>query len=256
MSSEKYRTCVLVAAMALSLATDRADIAGPFPDTLLSMPTSAENIAAGLEADAYATGLSAYIWGYPLVRMERVAREYTDVPSPKPPTSYCAPLNQIGWATSLATSAAKDMPTANNDTFYMSAVVDLSDGPFVLHVPDTNDRYYVVDVFDMWQNLEHYVGRRATGTKAGDFALIPPGWKGDVPTNVTRLDVNTSKVWLWGRLRVSPGEDVAPLLALQTQFSLRPLSEIANPEYNPRRKPWRRFPISMVTFSAFSAISE
>src|SRR6476660_6718891 len=107
MSSEKYRTCVLVAAMALSLATDRADIAGPFPDTLLSMPTSAENIAAGLEADAYATGLSAYIWGYPLVRMERVAREYTDVPSPKPPTSYCAPLNQIGWATSLATPAAK-----------------------------------------------------------------------------------------------------------------------------------------------------
>ena len=35
-----------------------------FPDPLLIAPTSLENIAAGLEADAYQTGLSAYIWGY------------------------------------------------------------------------------------------------------------------------------------------------------------------------------------------------
>ena len=89
------------------------------------MPTSQENIAAGLEEDAYQTGISAYIWGYPLVRMERVAREYTDVPNSKPPTSYRAPLNQLGWATALATPEAKDMPTSNNDTLYMSAVVSL-----------------------------------------------------------------------------------------------------------------------------------
>ena len=41
----------------------------------------------------------------------------------------------------------------------------------------------------MWQELEHYIGRRTTGTKAGNFALVPPGWKGELPAGVTRLDV-------------------------------------------------------------------
>ena len=118
--------------------------------------------------------------------MERVAREYTDVPSPKPVTSYRAPLNQIGWAQELATPAAKDMPTANNDTYYLSAIVTL-DEPYIVTVPDTNDRYYVIDVFNMWQELEHYIGRRATGTKAGQFAIVPPGWSGQLPPDVKSL---------------------------------------------------------------------
>ena len=152
-------------------------------------------LAKGLEADGYQLGISAYVWGYPLVRMERLAREYTDVPSPKPDTSYRAPLNQIGWAQELATPAAKDMPTANNDTYYLSAVVTL-DEPYIITVPDTNDRYYVIDVFNMWQELEHYIGRRTTGTKAGRFAIVPPGWNGQLPPDVKRLDVTTNKVWL------------------------------------------------------------
>lgn len=204
-----------------------------YPDPLLTTPTSVENIAAGLEADAYQTGLSAYLWGYALVRMEHVAREYTTVPDPKPLTSYRAPLNTIGWARELATPDAKDMPTANNDTFYMSAMVDLSE-PFVLTVPDTNDRYYVVNVFNMWHELEHYVGRRVTGTKASKFVLVPPGWKGDLPADIKRLDVTTRKVWLWGRLRVTQGEDLKPLYQLQEKFTLRPLSQANNEEYRPK----------------------
>ena len=117
------------------------------------------------------------------------------------------------------------MPTANNDTLYMSAVVDLTE-PYVLSVPDMGDRYYVVDVFDMWQELQHYIGRRTTGTKAGQFALVPPGWKGDLPKDVTRLDVSTSKVWLWGRMQVSPGDDMDKIHALQDAFDLRPLSKL------------------------------
>jgi hypothetical protein len=140
-----------------------------FEDKLVSTPGTPEVIAKGLEEDGYQLGISVYTWGYPLVRMERVIREYTTVPSPKPATSYRAPLNQIGWATELATPEAKDMPTANNDTFYMSAVVRL-DQPYILSVPDTHDRYYVINVFNMWQELEHYIGRRTTGTTAARYA--------------------------------------------------------------------------------------
>ena len=193
---------------------------------MLTTPATPEVLAKGLEADGYQLGVSAYTWGYPLVHMERVIRDYTDVPSPKPATSYRAPLNTIGWAAELATPAAKDMPTANNDTFYMSAVVKL-DTPYILSVPATGDRYYVVNIFNMWHELEHYIGRRTTGTKAGRYAIVPPGWSGQLPSDVKRLDVTTDKVWLWGRMRIAQGEPAAPVLDLQKQFRLEPLGASA-----------------------------
>lgn len=192
-----------------------------YPDALLTTPGTPEVFQKGLEADGYALGILAYTWGYPLVRMERVIRDYVDVPDPKAATSYRAPINQIGWARELATPDAKDMPTANNDTTYMSAVLKL-DQPYVLSVPDTGGRYYVVNVFNMWQELEHYIGSRTTGTKAGKYALVPPGWKGDLPADATRLNVKTDKIWLWGRLFVGQGESMDPIHALQDQFTLTP----------------------------------
>lgn len=195
-----------------------------YPDPLLTTPGTPEIVARGLEADGYALGILAYNWGYPLVRMERVIRDYIDVPDPKPATSYRAGLNRIGWARELATPAAKDMPTANNDTAYMSSVVKLTQ-PFILTVPDTRDRYYVINVFNMWQELEHYIGRRTTGTGAGKFVLVPPGWKGEVPADATRLDVQTDKVWLWGRITIAQGEDLGAVHSLQDQFKLMPLKE-------------------------------
>ncbi len=191
----------------------------PVDDALLTTPASPDVIATGLEADGYQLGISAYCWGYPLVRMERIVRSYSDVSSGVSETSYRAPINKIGWAGELATSSVTDMPTANNDTLYLSAVVMLEE-PFVLSVPDTADRYYVIDVFNMWQELEHYIGRRTTGTTAGHYVLVPPGWSGSVPADATRLDVSTTKVWLWGRLRLAQGEPIASVHALQDQFTL------------------------------------
>ena len=226
--------CLAAMIMAAALCASGA-AAEDYPDALLTTPVMPAILAQGAEADAYTQGIQAYVWGYPLVRMERVARQYTDVPANNPPTSYRAPLNEIGWARDLATAASKDMPTSNNDTFYMSAIVDLAE-PFILSVPDTNDRYYV-DVFNMWQELEHYIGRRTTGTKAGEFALVPPGWKGELPAGVTRLDVSTAKVWLWGRLRLTQGEDKAPVLALQKEFRLTPLSAFGKADAKPQTVP-------------------
>ncbi|TXR46877.1 DUF1254 domain-containing protein [Phyllobacterium endophyticum] len=214
---------ILAFVAAFSLSNSLAKSAEQFDDPLLTTPATPEVIAKGLEVDGYQLGVSAYSWGYPLVRMERVARSYSDVSGGVSATSYRAPLNKIGWAQELATPSAKDMPTANNDTYYMSAVVDL-DQPYILSVPDTGDRYYVINVFNMWQELEHYIGRRTTGTKAGRYVIVPPGWTGEVPSDAPRLDVSTDKVWLWGRLRVAQGEAVEPVHALQKQFTLAPAS--------------------------------
>lgn len=219
--------CITASAM---LFANSLAYAETYPDPQLTAVATPESIARSKEIDAYTLGVLAYEWGYPLVRMERVIRTYTEVPANKPATSYRAPLNQIGWATELATPAAKDMPTANSDTLYMSAVVTLTE-PYVLSVPDTADRYYVVNVFSMYQDCEHYIGRRATGTRAGRFAIIPPGWKGTLPAGVTPLNVTTDKVWLWGRIQVKQGEPLGPVKALQAKFDLRPLSQLGNASY-------------------------
>ncbi len=233
MTALRERPGCLAAVIAAAMLCASVAAAEDAPDALLTTPVTPAVLAQGAEADAYAQGVQAYVWGYPLVRMERVARQYTDVPANNPPTSYRAPLNAIGWARELATAASKDMPTSNNDTFYMSAIVDLTE-PFILSVPDTDDRYYVVDVFNMYQELEHYIGRRVTGTRPGNFALAPPGWKGELPAGVTRLDVTTDKIWLWGRLRLTQGEAVAPVLALQKEFRLTPLSVFGKTDAKPQ----------------------
>ena len=67
----------------------------------------------------------------------------------------------------------------NNDTIYSIAQVDVSGGPVLLRVPDTAGRYYVLQFVDAWTNNFAYVGRRATGTAAGSFLLVPPGWKSE-----------------------------------------------------------------------------
>lgn len=201
-----------------------------WPDPLLNAPVTPETTEKGLAVDAYVQGVQAWVWGYPLVRMERVMRDYTTVPDPLPDTSYRAPLNRIGWARRLADAQAFDMPTANNDTLYMSAVVDLTE-PYLLTVPDLDDRYYVINTFNMWQELEHYIGRRTTGTKAGTFALVPPGWEGTLPDGVTVLQISTSKVWLWGRLHVRPSDDYESLHAIQDAFDLRPLSALGQADW-------------------------
>ena len=49
----------------------------------------------------------------------------------------------------------------------------------LLSVPDSAGRYYVLQFVDAWTNNFAYVGKRATGTGARDFLLLPPDWEGD-----------------------------------------------------------------------------
>jgi hypothetical protein len=72
----------------------------------------------------------------------------------------------------------------NNDTLYLIAPLDLSGGPLVLHVPDTHDRYYVLQFVDAWTNNFAYIGRRATGTAEARYLLVPVGYQGEIPAGI------------------------------------------------------------------------
>lgn len=186
----------------------------------------AEQISQALNTESYTLGVNAYLWGSTLVRLERIARQYTDVSKPQLPTSYRAPLNQFGHARQLPGPKDTDMPTANQDTLYSSAILDLSQGPIVLSVPEVKGRYYVIDLFDMWHNLFKYVGTRATGSQPHQYLIVPPGWEkpNDLPYDLTIVEAPTSKVWLWGRTQVFGEQDYAAVHKIQDGYKLTPLA--------------------------------
>lgn len=197
-------------------------------DPVITTPATPQIIGAGLKSEAKALAILAYQWGYPLVRMEQTVRKYTTVEPHMSRSSFRAPVNQIGWSRQLPGPKDTDMPTANNDTYYMSAVLAL-DEPFLVSVPDTKDRYYVINVFDMYHNLTEYIGRRNTGTEAGEFWIVPPQWDKPLPKEAKMIiRPKTNKVWLWGRIAVAENEDVNQIYALQDQFKVEPISKVKN----------------------------
>jgi hypothetical protein len=81
----------------------------------------------------------AYLYGYPLVYNLGEIAKFPAGKSTILPGHL--PYNQFGPARELLDPAAKFV-TPNNDTLYLLAVADVGQGPLVLHVPDTSDRYY------------------------------------------------------------------------------------------------------------------
>ena len=174
------------------------------------------------EAQAFTLAVQAYIYGYPLVEMERTKRLSTGVSEPD--RKGRAPTNMFGHFADLADAAARDVVTPNNDTIYSIAWLDLSDQPVILHVPDMKGRYYVFQLLDAYTNNFENIARRKYGTNEADYAIVGPGWSGTLPAGAKRIDSPTDTVWVIGRTLVSGPEDLATVHALQRQYALAPLS--------------------------------
>src|SRR6185295_12773703 len=99
----------------------------------------------------------------------------------------------------------------------------LRDGPLVLEVPDTGDRYYVLQFVDAWTNNFAYVGTRATGNRAGAFLLSLEGYSGPVPDGLPVVEAPTPVFAIVGRVACDGPDDLPAVHVVQDGFSLRPL---------------------------------
>ncbi|WP_240802386.1 DUF1254 domain-containing protein [Streptomyces sp. A0642] len=163
----------------------------------------------------------AYVYGCPLVL--DLSMVDTCVHEGFGPVA-AAPFNRFSHSTRLGDAGTR-FASVNNDTAYSLAQLDLSSGPLRLHVPDTGGAYYVVQFVDAWTNNFAYVGSRATGTEAGDWLIVPPGWAGTSPADVRGvIDAPTSVVTLVGRNACDGPEDLERRVRpLQERFTLTPL---------------------------------
>ncbi len=87
---------------------------------------------------AYSVGIQNYVFGLPLVIFERERSLRLDPVALEKAKKFApaAPINQLGHMKGLA-SADDIMPyTPNNDTVYSGALLELSEEPIILTVPE------------------------------------------------------------------------------------------------------------------------
>jgi hypothetical protein len=176
------------------------------------------------ENEAYSIGVQAYIYGLSPVVMQRTEELFVTTPG-----EGHATVNQMGYFTHLATANDTDVVTPNADTLYNGAWLELEKEPIVLHVPDTNGRYYVQELLDAYTNNFNSIGRRTTGTGEGNFAIVGPEWNGSLPEGIREIKSPTNTVWILGRILVKGDSDLPNVQELQKQFTLTPLNQFGNP---------------------------
>lgn len=114
----------------------------------------------------------------------------------------------------------------NRDTLYVMGWLDLRKGAQILHVPDMANRYYSVQFTDPSKNINFaYVGKRTTGTKAGDYLIAGPGWKGTIPQGMKEILSPNNSVLVVGRVFVENDSDIPTSYNLAKQIQLTPLAQ-------------------------------
>ena len=174
------------------------------------------------EQEAYEIGKEAYVYLYPLVIMDVTRKIMTNVEAGK--RIGAGPANEFSHARTFPPADFHDVVRPNFDTLYSVAWLDLTKEPIILTAPDTKGRYYLLPLLDMWTDVFAVPGKRVSGTSAGNFAIVPPNWKGRLPGGVEKIEAPTPYVWLIGRTQTNGPKDYDAVHEVQDGYKLAPLS--------------------------------
>src|SRR5271166_1381420 len=178
------------------------------------------------EQNAYTLGVQAYLYAFPWAYMPDARWQRTE--------ALDRQADRFDHIRHLEDAAHLSGGAPNNDTLYSRAWVYLKDEPVILTVPEIADRYYTMEITDFMGDNFAYVGTRATGTKAGNYAIIGPDWKGALPEGVQPLPPSaTPWATILGRTYVKDASDLDAAHKIQDQYKLAPLSQWGKSEIVP-----------------------
>jgi hypothetical protein len=173
---------------------------------------------------AYSTGLQAFIYGFPYIYNAQIRHRWVTQEPADVSVVPCAGVNQFWHGTRLVDATWRGGSNPSNAALYSWAWVDVGKEPLVLSHPDMGDRYFVFELSAFTSDNFEYVGQRTTGSAAGSFAIVGPGWSGELPDGVRELLPSpTPWVLITGRTMVLGEDDVPAVLKLQKQYDLTSL---------------------------------
>ncbi len=146
------------------------------------------------------------------------------------------PVNRFTHAPQFPRPDSRQVIRPNADTLYSTAWLDLSQEPILIRVPDSGDRFYLLQFMDAWTETFADPGKRTTGTAEQWFAIVGPNWTGKLPEHVVRYDSGTNIVWLLGRTQTNGVPDYPNVRGFQQGMRIMPLSAYPDGE----QKAWVR----------------
>lgn len=208
------------AALTLGFAAAGHAARGPMSASVLAQTPVA---SGAVDPEIAAVATDAYIYFYSLITMDVTRRQLTNIEPDKSPGR--GPMNTFANLRTYPSADMREVVRPNFDTLYSTGWLDLTQEPVVVSVPDTQGRYYLLPMLDMWSDVFASPGKRTTGTGAGHFAVTPPGWVGDLPDGVVRIDAPTPYVWIIGRTQTNGPADYDAVHKIQDGFVITPLSQ-------------------------------
>ena len=189
--------------------------------------------AAGASAGEYnkeyehavSVGTQAYIYGEPLLDMQRVFQSQTSVTVAD--HAGDAPVNQFSHFTDLADTKEGVVVAPNADTLYSIAWLQLKPQPIVVHVPSSGGRFNVVPLMTPYTENFANIGEGASGIlPPGNYVVAGPNKFAGVE-EVQGMKVIHSpydRAWIIARTLVKNHEDLPNAVAVQAEEKLVPLN--------------------------------
>jgi len=171
-----------------------------------------------LSDDLRTLSYEAFIYFYPLVTMDITRLQTINRTGPG-----AGPPNQFNHMRQYPTAGFRAVVRPNFDTLYSSAWLDLAHGPVVLDVADTDDRYFMLPMIDMWTDVFANPGKRTSGTGAQKYVIVGPGHAGPLPQGIPVIYAPTPHVWIVGRTQTDGPADYHAVHTVQDGYTLSPL---------------------------------
>jgi hypothetical protein len=175
---------------------------------------------------AQAIAREAIVFAYPMLFNYKTLWEQTQDPTSP---GYVGGFGRYRHYARSFTAADVDIVTPNNDSPYSWAWFDLRREPAVLDVPAVpHDRYYVVQLWDLFTFNFGYVGVRATGFDAGRYLIAGPDWDGERPVGIDAVLRSEARIaGTLTRTALFGADDLPNVRKIQSGYVIRPLSEFA-----------------------------